>query len=218
MKGEAFRKDPMRALALLSLLIPVVSLAGEPAGTVLCERGKLLLSDDFNQPLVKEWKAAKGKWEISEGALKGSERKEDNHGAVVRRAVPFGNAIIQYSFKLDGAKGTSLSINDATGHLARFAANAASFSIRKDDHDHDGPDKAAVLGTAKQALKPGVWHTVVIEFYGNEMAARVDDFEVIRGANEALTTNKANIGLTVAGESVQFKDLRVWEASGKKGK
>ena len=52
--------------------------------TQMTERGKLLFADEFNQPLSKEWRSAKGKWEIVEGALKGAELKSDMHGAVTR--------------------------------------------------------------------------------------------------------------------------------------
>src|SRR5205814_10065220 len=98
-----------------SLVVRLYTLAAEPASEpkpLLTERGKLLVSDDFNQTLSKDWKMGKGKWEIVDGALKGSELKADMHGATNRRTLAFQNVVIQYSFKLEGAKTTSLSIND----------------------------------------------------------------------------------------------------------
>src|SRR3954449_12033852 len=47
--------------------------------TLMTERGKLLFSDDFDKPLGKEWKTAKGKWEVADGAIKGAELKADMH-------------------------------------------------------------------------------------------------------------------------------------------
>ncbi len=123
--------------------------ADPAAETLMCERGKLLVSDDLNQPLGNHWKAAKGKWEVVGGATQGSELKADMHGAVMRTNVPVKNAVIQYSFKLQGAKTTSLSINDAKGHNSRVIITPTGFSARKDDHDHAGPDQAALL----QAIK-----------------------------------------------------------------
>jgi 3-keto-disaccharide hydrolase len=200
-------------LSLLSLLCATFAMAAEPAATMMTERGKLLFSDDLDKPLGKAWRLAKGKWEATGGALTGTELKADKHGAVIRHAQPFRNAVIQFSFKLDGAKLTTLSINTAKAHLCRVLIRPDGFSVRKDDSDKQGPDKAVVFETRKVAIKPGEWHTLVVELQGKEMLACLDGKEVAFGSHEALDTQKANLGLTVAGDSVSFKNLRVWEAT-----
>jgi len=192
-----------------------VAKSSKEAETLMCQRGKLLLADDFDKPLGAAWRVAKGKWEVAGGAVQGSELKADNHGAVIRANVKLHNAVIQYSFKLEGAKTTTFSINDAKGHNSRVIINAAGFSARKDDHDHKGPDKAVVLQTVKTKISDGAWHTIVIEVNGPELLARLDDKQVAYGEHEAIDVNKTNIGLTVAGQSVSFKNLRIWEASEK---
>lgn len=205
---------------LVSSALTFIALAAEPtpdAPTLMTERGKLLFQDDFSKPLSAEWRTAKGKWEVVDGAIRGAELKEDMHGAVTRRSLPLQNAIIQYSFKLDGTKQTSLSINDAGGHLCRVLINATGFSVRKDDHDHTGPDKAVLLEARTTPIKPGEWHTVVVEMYGSEMLARIDGREVAFGSHDAIAGSKTNFGLTVAGEFASFKDFRIWEALPSKG-
>lgn len=183
--------------------------------SLMCERGKLLLSDDFDKPLGKAWKMAKGKWDVANGAIQGSELKSDMHGAVIRSNLPFHNAVIQYSFKLQGAKTTSFSINDAKGHNSRVSVTAAGFTARKDDHDHDGPDKAVVLEAIKTPISAGEWHTLIIEIQGAEFLARLDGKHIAYGSHDAINVDKTNIGLTVGGESVSFKNLRIWEATPK---
>lgn len=204
------------ALALAcSIVVGLYALAADSSAepkTLLTERGKLLVSDDFNQPLSKDWRTAKGKWEIVDGAIRGTELKTDMHGAVTRRALAFHNIVIQYSFKLDGAKTTSLSVNDPKGHNCRVAITPAGFSVRKDSHDHNNQDKAVVLETRATSIKAGEWHTIVIEILGKELLASLDGKEVAFGANDSIDVSKSNFGLTVAGESVSFKNLRVWEA------
>lgn len=194
----------------------LVSLSGMSAEaerkTLMSERGKLLFSDELTQPLGKEWRTAKGRWEIVDGVLKGSELKADMHGAVTRHAMPFQNVIIQYSFKLDGARVTSLSINDAKGHCCRLTINATGITVQKDSHDHNKTDKSQVLEKREVPIKSGEWHTVVLEIQGKEMLARLDNEVVAFGAHDALDVSKANFGFTVAGESVSFKNLSVWEA------
>jgi hypothetical protein len=198
-------------LALLPLIAAAADTASEPA-TLMTERGKLLFSDDLAGPLGKEWKTAKGKWEAADGAVRAAEIKDEMHGAVSRHVMPFHDVVVQYSFKLDGAKGTSLSINDARGHCCRVSISPAGFQVQKDSHDHNMTDKAAVLEKRAAPVKPGEWHTVVIEIRGKEILARLDGQAAAFGEHDTIDVDKANFGLTVSGESASFKNLRVWEA------
>lgn len=182
----------------------------------MTEPGNLLFSDDLARPPGKDWRVAKGRWEPADGGLRGSELKSDMHGAVMRHAMPFRNAVIRYSFRLDGARQTTLSINKARGHLCRVLVTADGLTVRKDDADHGGPDKAVTLGARKTPVEPGTWHTLGVELHGKEMVATLDGVHVAFGGHAALDAEKANFGLTVAGGSASFKDLRVWEATAKK--
>lgn len=184
--------------------------------TLMCQRGKLLMSSDFDKPLSSPWRALKGTWVLAGDALQGSELKADNHGAVIRANLPLHNGVIQYSFKLEGAKTTTFSINDAKGHNSRVIINSTGFSARKDDHDHAGPDQAVVLQRVTTRIDDGEWHTIVIELNGPEFLARLDGKQVAYGSNDAIDVDKTNIGLTVSGQSVSFKSLRVWEATSAK--
>ena len=200
--------------ALCSLGFASAFAADAPADpkTLLAERGKVLLSDDLKEAPAKEWRAAKGKWEATDGALRGAEIPEDKHGAVTRHQLAFKDAVIQFSFKLDGAKTISLSINDEKEHLARVMIRPNGFTVQKDDHDHDGPDKAVVFATIETPIKAGEWHTLVVEILGKEMLASLDGQKVGFGEHEMIADAKANFGLTVAGQSASFKNVRVWEA------
>lgn len=186
--------------------------AAEPK-TLLAERGKLLVTDDLNAAPANPWKVAKGKWEVVDGAWHGEELPADKHPGVVRRPLAFKDAIIQYSFKLEGGKQTTLSINTEKEHLCRVLIRPDAFIVQKDDMDHEGPDKAVVFQTIKTAIKPGEWHTVVVEILGNEMVASLDGEKVGFGSHEAISKEKANFGFTIGGGGVALKNLRVWEAT-----
>lgn len=208
-------------LGLSTVLLTLTAFAEESPSsadtvdTLMCERGKLLLSDSFETGPGKAWRIAKGKWESVDGATQGSELKEDMHGAVIRVNRPVRNYVIKYSFKLDGTKGTTLSINDAKGHNSRVVINENGFTARKDDHDHAGPDKAKLLQSVKTKIAPGEWHTLVVESNGPEFLARLDGKLVAYGSHEAIDVDKTNFGLTVGGASASFKNLSLWEAKPK---
>lgn len=203
-----------------SLLLAVLALtstgfAADPAPeakTLMTIRGKSIVSDDLKETDLKGWKVAKGKWEIADGVLHGEEVAADKHPAVTRHAASFKDAVIQYDFKLDGAKVTTLSINDAKEHLCRVVINSTGFTVQKDDRDHEGPDKAVVFQRVATPIKPGEWHTLVIEILGKEMVATLDGEKTGLGEHERIADPKANLGFTVSGQGVSFRNLRVWEA------
>lgn len=187
--------------------------APSPPNTEMTKPGKLLFRDNLGvQPDKKEWRYGPGSWTIADRALKGVEKAEDKHGAVLRRPQKFRDAIIRYDFKLDGAKGTTLSINDAKEHVCRVLLRPGAMVVRKDDHDHDGPDKAVEFETKQVPLQAGEWHTLVVELHGSEMVATLDGKHTAFGGHELLNCEKANFGFTVAGDSVSFRNVQVWEA------
>ncbi len=234
------------------LLLAACTVSAAPADeplpkTLMTERGKLLLSEDFAKrvttaappapaakgapkPAAKPadgaavkpaaaaraawttgWRLRPGKWEFVAGAMKGSEQKEDMHGAVARFPFQFKDAVIQYDVRLDGCRMTTFSVNDAKDHVCRVLLNQDGFRAQKDDHDHDGPDKAKPFNTVAAPPAPGTWQTVLIEIKGDELVATING-KSSAGADPLIATEKANFGFTVAGESASFRNLRVWEA------
>lgn len=180
-----------------------------PPETVLSRPGKLLLHNELSErPAGK----GIGDWSVVDGVLKGSEREEDKHGAVLRLPLKQRDVVIRYDFRFDGAKTTTLSINDAKEHVCRVVLTPKALRVQKDDHDHAGPDKMEVLDTQPASLADGQWHTLVVEMRGPEMSATLDGKQTVFGAHPQIDTDKANVGFTVAGQSVSFRNLQVWEA------
>ena len=175
--------------------------------------GEPLVSDSFATALPKAWRPGKGTWVVENGVIRGTEVAADKHQAVMRRALNFTNAIITFSFRLDRARTISLSINDAKDHLCRLLIDPRGFSVRKDDHDHDGPDKAVQFARVPMSIVPGEWHTAVVELHGTEMVAQIDGSEKVGfGAHDLLASPKANLGFTVAGGPAEFRDVRILAA------
>jgi hypothetical protein len=180
-------------------LEPVMTTAGAP-----------LTTDAFAEALPSAWKAGKGTWVAKDGLLRGTELAADKHVAVVRRTLGFKDAVITFSFRLDQARSISLSINDAKGHVCRLIVDPLGFSIRKDDHDHEGPDKAVIFAKVPMTLAKDEWHTAVVELSGPELVAQIDRADKVAFGKHALLDGpKANFGFTVAGGPAEFRDIRI---------
>ena len=213
----------MKIAVFSCVLAFAITVRGADPETLLAQRGKLLVSEDFakviepakvekGKPWTAGWRLRPGKWEFVDGVMKGTELAADQHGAVARFPLKFQNAVIQYEVRLDGCRMTTLSINDAKEHVCRVLINPTGFTAQKDDHDHEGPDKAQVFGKSAAPIANGVWKTVILEIVGDEMVAHIDG-KAIAGSHELIGTDKANFGFTVAGDGASFRNLRVWEAT-----
>lgn len=207
----------MKSITLLTLAaLSATAFAEEPTPpqTRMAQLDKLAYADAFNgEKLSDQWKAAKGKWEVSGGILRGSELTADNHGAVVRNPLKLQNMVIAFDVKLDGAKLTSLSINAEKGHLARVRITPKLFALNLDDADKDGPAKGKLFFSKPVDLAPGTWHSVVLEIVGDTMLGTLDENISGHGSDATLLAKeKVAPGFTVAGESASFRNVRIYSA------
>ncbi len=174
--------------------------------------GKLILDAKLDSAPTAPWKVAKGKWEPVDGVLRGSELEADKHGAVMRATQELSDFVVQVDVKFAGARTTTLTINAKKDHMARVALTPTMVTVQRDDNDHEGPDKAIVFHRVKADLKPGEWHTVRIEMVGDTMLGKVDNI-VGYGSSELFTQTKTAPGVTVGGQSVEFRNFKIWEAT-----
>jgi hypothetical protein len=202
----------MKRTALLLLSLAAVTARAEDPKPLLAVPGKVILEAKLDGAPGTPWKAAKGKWEAAEGTMRGSELAEDKHGAVLRIPNKMQDFTIEYEFKFDGARSTSLSINAVKDHMARIMITPKSVTIQRDDNDHEGPDKSVVFARFPADLQPGTWHKIRLDMVGDKMYGQVDELAAW-GASELFTTPKASPGFTVGGQSVCFRNFVLREAT-----
>jgi hypothetical protein len=197
----------LTALALGSAL--AVQAADKP---LLAVPGKVIYESKLDTAPAAPWKAAKGKWELVDGVMRGSEKPEDMHGAVTRLPNKLADFVIEYEFKFEGGKSTSLSVNAVKDHMARISITPKSVTVQRDDNDHEGPDKAVVFARFPADLSPGTWHKVRMEMVGDTMLGKVDDLTGW-GSSDLFKQDRMAPGFTVAGQSVDFRNLKISEAT-----
>lgn len=197
---------------LFSLLSISFGAAAADSQPLLAVPGKVIYESKLDTAPAAPWKAAKGKWEVLEGVWRGSELPADMHGAVTRLPNQLQDFVVEYEFKFEGARTTSLSINAVKDHMARISITPKSVTIQRDDNDHEGPDKAVIFARFPVELAPGTWHKVRLEMVGDTMVGQVDDLTAW-GSSEIFKTTKAAPGFTVGGQSVDFRNLSIREAT-----
>jgi hypothetical protein len=219
------RVSPLLTALAFLLLVPVAGTfaddgAAKPADDLhplFAEKGKAVLTEDFaGSTMGEEWKVAKGDWHVADGVLKGVEKAEDNHPAVVRHEIASHDLIAEFTFRFDAGKSTAFSLNNSKGHVCRVQITPAFMSVQKDKPNAKSDEKPAVLDKQAVEIKPGEWHTVLVEVCGKDMVASLDGKVVAFGSNDAVDVDKTSVAFPVAGDGVSFKQVRIWEATAPK--
>ncbi len=175
---------------------------------IMCRPGELLLEDSFeNGAFSKDWFRITGKFDVVGGQLKCSELPADMHHSELstgtKGPLKAQDFVIQFSFKLDGAKMLGVGLENPKGHVARAMATPDGFEIVKWGGQKD---------TRKFAFAPGTWHHALIEIHGAEMVTQFDDQPALYLQDEGLKTEKPRLVLINYGQFAWFDDVKVWKA------
>ena len=169
-------------------------------------------ADDFSKSeLSSKWKAAKGKWTVEDGALKGVELPADEHSAVLTYTAPHTDSKVSFSFELAGSKGFSLSFNHAKGHLFRVNVSDSKVMVLMDKDKKDPASKSELLETKKANFKQGKKHTITCETKGDTVTVTFDDGSgpTLTGKHAGIAKEKTGYRLVLKGDGVLFDDFVV---------
>ena len=209
--------------------------------TLMTERGKLLVSEDFTKlPVLSKDKplnfasgfngwiytsgsavGRSGRWELCDSAFRGIENPEAHHPATASYGIRFQDAIIQCQMKLGEApaKGMpdpymQIKATDSKDYVCVLTFSQSGLVGKPFDDAHTDPvTKQRAEGTAtklRQPIKPGEWHTVVMEIKGKEIVGTLDG-KSITFSNPLIGANKHCIKFVARTEG-SIRAFRVWEA------
>ena len=223
----------------LTAFLAAAAFAGEdPPKTLMTERGKLLMSEDFTKPLepytgkpvgfadgFSGWRygdwARGGNWEVMNGLFKGIENPEAHHPATASYGIQFKDAIIQCDVMLDDVPANGrpnrylqIKATDAKDYVCVVTLGEAGLSGRAFDDARINPaTKQRMEGPPVYLAAPiklGEWHTVVMEIKGEESVGTLDGKSITFG-DPLIGAEKHSIML-VAGTEGSSRNLRIWEA------
>ncbi|MFA6561381.1 MAG: hypothetical protein WCV00_05680 [Verrucomicrobiia bacterium] len=201
--------------------------------TLMTQRGKLLVSEDFANPItpVKHpgfasgysgWRfnvsPKGGRWEVVDGVFKGVEITESNHPATACYGLVFKDVVIQCELRLhdvplDGRENRYMQVRGTDVKDYVWSAIISPTGLRAqadDDNPATGRTKPVPLGAAAVPVKLGEWQTVVVEIKGDEMVVTLGS-KSVTGAHPRIGREKHCI-MFVAGVEGSVRHFRVWEA------
>ena len=187
----------------LALSVLAFSVHAEDAKPLLNNPGKVISAPDFKQALGTEWSVAKGKWEPADGVLSVTDIPDQKHIPVLHLATGPTPLIWECEFKFNNGKSFLVGC-DAQKHVGRVVIGLKSLKIAEDTAV---PSKT-IQETAVD-LKPDAWHTLRVEYAGDQMAARLDGQE-LKAQHEYLATPKVRWWFAAA-DSVQIRNVKITE-------
>jgi len=219
------------------------SIPAEP----IAKKKELLFSDDFERAeLGKPWAIVVPTFSIENGALKGTQMRYDTpaveatagapakpavkgHQAVIGNDIPTKDSVIEFRFKLGGAKSVTAEYDDRKfngshyGHIcmARIAATAITLTDQKglaearpEGATGEPPAPAGRKNvTFPLSLDPETWHTFMLETVGDTMRATIDGKPVAFLQSPGIAhPTKSKVEFGCMGKDGFFDDLKVWNA------
>ena len=194
------------AFALLAAL--VLSTFAEDAKPLLNQPGKVISAPDFKQPLSSEWSVAKGKWEPANGVLAVTNIPDQNHIPVLHLTTGPVNVVWECEFKFNAGKAFLVGC-DGQKHVGRVVIGPKNFKICEDSTEVKGKVPSHTLNETPVDLKSDDWHTLRVDYAGDQMAARLDGKDLF-AQHAYLATPKVRWWFAAA-DGVEIRNVRVAE-------
>jgi len=213
-----YRPLPLVATMLALYVVPLAAADLEPP---LGAKGKLLLEETFDgDALPKGWHIKAGGLRVANGALRANQDKAAGRLGLFNCELPMQDAAIQLDFKFDGAQGLNVSCNPSPGelmkkgHLFSVMITPRMWNITEHNDKSDRSSQSKALASAPVTFAQGKWYTLLLEFKGDDVVARVEGKTPLQAASKDFRVKKPGIEFRVLGRDnteVCFDNLRVWE-------
>jgi hypothetical protein len=193
--------------------------------------------------MTPRWKIGMGFFTVQDGVVTAAENPADHHGAYAYADphFPYKDAVAEFSFKFNGGKSCSLRLDDTdyqgshAGHIIRAVITPTTVdlddskfgSMKTDLYEKmRDPNSTAEEKKQVQALMRArmvsfkvefdvtQWHQARVVVVGDEMLASIDGRPVAYLRSEGVDHPTKNaVGFTIAGDSVQLRNVKVWDAT-----
>jgi hypothetical protein len=220
-----------------SFLLLAASLAAASATVPgeIARKGDPIFADDFSRSeLGPEWIQMIPTYAVKDGRLVGTQSSEW-HGSVAFIKADMKDCVLEFRFRLKGARGFNVVWDDRTypgthaGHICRVSILSTQIRLADDKHGSMRKDifamrrdpkrraEAAALVVGREAAAPikleqDRWYALKVEMIGDAMRATLDGEPVCFLRSSGIDHLKRQFYFTILEKSVEFDDLKIWQA------
>lgn len=223
--------------AIALVLLPIRAYAAGHVPLLASATGELF-SDTFErESLGDAWQASVRSFAIKDGAMVGGMRDDATHPAITKVSKPFRDIVLQFSFRLDGAKSFNIVFNDIneksvhSGHVARMTVSPQGLTLTDDKlglmslewvTKKNDPQfkkqvdqvRAATSRNFPYDWQPHRWYVLVMEVAGDEVLVSIDGKPTgyFRCAGFGHPT-KTSFHFSISGRDLSVDNLTAWSAA-----
>ncbi len=217
MAGDPDRPGPGRYDGLIVLMLLLLSggLSQAVLEPQLCQRGKVLLVDDFEdlETVPGRW-FFREQWTVAKGRMIRTAVPGENQRVFIKKPR-YGNCIIELKVAFQGAG----EIRVMTGTPGKYNAVVTlwprGFRVTT-ARDQAIPHFPAIHGECAHQFEQGRFYPVMIEIHGEEILVRVgDEKHVVVGRHPILARERDYFALQVDQPGAAFDEVRLVSASGR---
>jgi len=182
--------------------------------TMMTQRSKVLVNESFsNDTWTKLLKSGKTDLLLGDGALRIAPQEGAGHAPQISHYARVTDVVIQVRFQLDGAKWMNVQVadNKTPENLAAVGVDPRRITLSS----ITGWGRTTRYTTVRSTPfvgDPAGWHTLLVEWCGNECLVRFDDKLILHGEAIHFGLPKGQLSFNSSGGGVRYDDVRIWEA------
>tara|TARA_R110002072_G_scaffold303140_1_gene495607 strand:- start:97597 stop:100281 length:2685 start_codon:yes stop_codon:yes gene_type:complete len=185
--------------------------ANVPSSPLLISPRSLDFGDHFSEGQVSERWHFQKEWTAENGILRRTEHPGANNRIFVRAPV-FKDCMIRFDFRFDGAGDVRL-VTGSSGHYNAVIHLRPDHFFIQTALDDRGPYFSRRHGECAFNFKPGSWHTMTVEFLGDELVAHIDHEHLAYAKHPILDQERTYLAFQVDQPAAAFDNFQLFKAT-----
>ena len=182
-----------------------------PSPPLLVSPRNLYFGDHFSDGQVSSRWFFQKEWTTENGILKRNDHPGENKRLFVKDPV-FKDSMIRFDFRFDRARDLRL-VTGSSGHYNAVIHIRPDHFFIQTALDDRGPWFSRRHGECAFDFKPGTWHTMTVEFLGDELVAHIDHEHIVYAKHPILDQERTYLAFQVDRSAAALDNVQVFQAA-----
>jgi arylsulfatase A len=182
-----------------------------PSPPLLVSPRNLYFGDHFSEGQVSGRWFFQKEWTAENGILRRTEHPGENKRIFAKDPV-FKDSMIRFDFRFDGASDLRL-VTGSSGHYNAVIHIRPDHFFIQTALDDRGPFFSRRHGECAFDFKRGTWHTMTVEFLGDELIAHVDHEHLAYAKHPILDQERTYLAFQVDQPAAAFDNVQLFKAA-----
>lgn len=182
-----------------------------PSAPLLVSPRNLYFGDHFSEGQVSSRWFFQKEWAAENGILRRNQHAGENKRLFVKDPI-YRDCMVRFDFRFDGASDLRL-VTGSSGHYNAVVHIRPDHFFIQTAMDDRGPYFSRRHGECAFEFKPGTWHTMTVEFFGDELVAHIDHQHLAYAKHPILDQQRTYLAFQVDNSGAAFDNFQVFKAA-----